>query len=121
MGLNTSVIVMNDALEFILKDADFTRKLYNAIVRLPPDKPQDVSAGGYVNAATVLETHHASMVRPIWFGGNTAIVQDVFVSTAHLFDSVLTVPQGDEGPEVKLLKAMADELGYRIVRKRKRD
>lgn len=113
MGLNTSVIVMNDALGFIRDDASFNRKLYDAIIRLPPDKPLDVSAGGYVNAATVLETHHASMLRPIWFGGNTAIVQNVFVSTAHIY-------QGEESPEVKLLKAMADELGYRIVRKRSR-
>lgn len=37
MGFNSTVVVMNDA-------------------RL---KTTDVSAGGFVNAATVIETHHA--------------------------------------------------------------
>ena len=111
MGLNTSVIVMNDALSFIRDDGNFNRKLYDAIIRLPPDRPQDVSAGGFVNAATVLETHHASMFRPIWFGANTAVVQDVFVSSYLLYE------ESKDSPEVKLLKAMADKLGYRVVKK----
>lgn len=70
MGWNTTVVVMNDALNSIEKDPDFGRKLALACLRAIDGKPHDVSAGGHVNAATVIETHHADTLVTVEVGHN---------------------------------------------------
>lgn len=63
MGYNTSVIVMNGALDAIEQDQLFGKKLANAVQQAHRGQHEryhlDVSAGGHLNAATVIETHHA--------------------------------------------------------------
>ncbi len=77
MGYNTSVIVLNDALEDIESDPNFGKKLAAAIRERnlnPNGRPIDVSAWGHCNAASVIETHHADQTSVVLIGGNTAKV-----------------------------------------------
>ncbi len=74
MGFNTTVIVLNDALEGIENDISFGRKLAAAIRSFGNAQPErvDVSAGSFVNAASVIETHHSSQTAIVAVGGNFA-------------------------------------------------
>lgn len=82
MGWNTTVIVMNDALNWIEQDKDFGAKLASAVrgAVMPPEvRSRDIAAqtpggGCYFNAATVVETHHMDEVVSVDVGGNTAVV-----------------------------------------------
>lgn len=84
MGMNTTVIVLNDALHEIENDPEFGRKLVKAIkqqenqalyVELHPNgikmrKSVDVTAGSHANAASVIEQHHSSETALVAIGGN---------------------------------------------------
>lgn len=71
MGYNTTVVVINDALHDIENDPEFGKKLVSAIQYLQIRKgPIDVSAGSHVNAAHVVETHHADQTSVVAVGGN---------------------------------------------------
>jgi len=78
MGYNTTVVVMNDALSFIEKDPEFDKNLARAIMEAQRGKPVDVAArhanGIHCNAATVIESHHASHDEWVKVGGNTGSV-----------------------------------------------
>jgi hypothetical protein len=78
VGYNTTVIVMNDFLDDIAKDPEFGKKLAEAIEQHDKYRggsgQSDVSAGGCVNAASVVETHHADFIVTVEVGGNTAKV-----------------------------------------------
>lgn len=108
MGYNTTVVVLNDALDQIAKDQTFGKKLVDAIISEPvrthSPHSQYVSAGNHANAAEVIESHHASYDAMILVGGNTG--------KAYL----------DMTDEEKLrqLKMMASTLGYRLSKKPQR-
>lgn len=70
MGYNTTVIILNDALDQIKKDPLFAEKLYDACLTVNRGRQVDVSAGNHCNAATVIETHHADVAQPVIIGGN---------------------------------------------------
>jgi hypothetical protein len=79
MGWNTTVVVLNDALDFIENDPEFGRRLAQAIVRCHSSGPMDVAAhssrgGIHCNAARVIETHHADCTVKVEVGGNTGSV-----------------------------------------------
>ena len=80
MGWNTTVVVMNDALDCIRDDAEFGRRLYEAVLDARKGKPVDVAAHGkhaiHCNAATVIETHHADYDVTVVVGGNTGRVKE---------------------------------------------
>ena len=112
MGINATAVIMHDALGDIERDPEFGAKLSRACTNVYVGRGSaDVSAHGFVNAVTVLENHHSSMMRPVWVGGNTGIVQDVLVLCDLL--------KSQENSDVKLLRAVAAELGYRIVKRKK--
>jgi uncharacterized hydantoinase/oxoprolinase family protein len=69
MGYNTTVIVLNDALDNIANDPNFGKKLVAAIKNACYGTT-NVSAGGFVNAATVIESHHADEHVLVDIGGN---------------------------------------------------
>lgn len=108
MGYNTSVIVMNDALSEIERDPDFGKKLSRACSAVfSPGRPrQNVSAMGHINAATVIESHHADGMHLLAMGGNIG------------YDLGRCGNWRDDDPEA-LLRGLADKLGYRIVKKNK--
>lgn len=112
MGFNTTVIVMNDAVDQIANDPDFGKKLAQAIMHLSVDrKPGDVSAGNHVNAATVIENHHADNTTLVAVGGNFAT--ELLQTGRRRHHEV----QGQE----QLLRDLADKLGYRISKKPAKD
>jgi hypothetical protein len=113
MGYNTTVIVMNDALGQIEEDPDFGKKLAAAIRGLQiPEKyrSRDVSAGYHVNAAAVIESHHADFIRIVAVGGNMG----------WRVESVAAYRAGPMGPEKQveeeILQRFATKFGYRLVK-----
>ena len=79
MGLNTTVLILNDALTQIENDPEFGKKLVKVIrERTILEKIVDgrgrissyVQAGNHVNAASVIETHHADLTALVAIGGN---------------------------------------------------
>lgn len=118
MGFNTTVVVMNDALGDIENDRDFGKKLVAAInglnLREDRDKGIDVSArnGNSIscNAATVVETHHAGSTAIVAVGGNYA----------HVLGYAPDVPHHTEEGKLACLKALAEEMGFSLVKKGKK-
>ncbi len=79
MGWNTTVVVLNDALEYIENDPEFGRKLGAAVRRLTVARPVKIDAhdrerGGISSAAVAVETHDNDTVVTVEVGGNTAEV-----------------------------------------------
>ena len=71
MGYNTTLIVLNDALEEIKGDPEFGKKVAEAISRIVISEGRiDISAGNHCNAASVVESHHADISRLVLLGGN---------------------------------------------------
>jgi len=113
MGYNTTVIVLNDAIDIIRDDPKFGEKLYYAILELARGKQVDIPAHSYrdgkitgvhCNAATAVETHHADGTAVVAVGGNCA---SVFYTGYH----------GDESGKLKTLQQLAESMGYRLVKK----
>lgn len=115
MGWNTSMIVLNDALHMIEEDTQFganvakaVRQLnmrgvskYRPILDVPAISPSGNSI--HANAASVIEQHHADYTVLVAFGGNTAR------SLGHV--------GGYRSTDEDILRALADKMGYRIVKK----
>jgi len=107
MGFNTTVIIRNDALHDIENDAEFGEKLAAAVSRVSLGEPVDISAGSSVNAATVIETHHA----------DTHVLVSVGASYGRaLPGSTFWKTSSDEDH----LRALAAELGFTVSKKRKK-
>lgn len=120
MGYNTTVIVLNDALDHIANDPEFGKTLARAISQLGSGRPGirgiDVPAcrydneghvcGMHINAATVIETHHADMNAIVAVGGNCATQIGMTWGTHH-----------KEEDKKLILQQLADELGYSLRRK----
>ena len=124
MGYNTSMIIMNDALGDIEKDPEFGKRISRAVSEVTTAKwvageegrpfwGVDVAAHGAgisVNAATVLETHHADSLSVVAFGRNQGTVL-----------SPCVWPYGSEEDEkLRIVKALADQLGYTLRKKPER-
>lgn len=108
MGYNTTVMILNDALESIENDPNFAKNLVRGVHLVTRGKPVDIHAGGQHAAATVIETHHADSTSLVAVGGNDGISLGQFYYVGN--------PYEDKG-KVAILKALADQLGYRIVKK----
>jgi len=106
MGYNTTVVVMNDALDQIKNDPAFGEKLARAVMGFNiPVRGKDVAAGNFVNAATVVSQHHADAVHLVAVGGNYG--RDL----GHV------VSWRDQTDDEKILRALADKLGYTLRKK----
>lgn len=112
MGFNTTVVVLNDALDQIEKDPEFGKNLGNAIRRLTVNPNGiDIPAGCHCNAAHVVETHHADFATVVAVGGNYGVM----LSSSWLQNK----PLDDKESKILMLKNLAAELGF-TVRKMKR-
>lgn len=116
MGYNTSVVVMNDSLDAIAKDEFFGKKLADAITLVACrsadriyNNDRNVSALGHCNAVTVIESHHADYTHLIAVGGNYGTDLGFVGGYTH----------HTEDAKVRLLQQLADNMGYRIVKKSK--
>ena len=106
MGHNTTIVVINDALDQIYKDPVFGANLAYAIREHSRSNCRvDVMAGNHANAAYVVETHHADQTALVTVGGNLGIAQLLHAGWAH-----------HELPmQVKLLRGWAAKLGFKLV------
>jgi hypothetical protein len=112
MGFNTSVLIFNDALETIKNDPLFGKRLVESINSLHCGKTVDVHAvtADYkcsCSAGSVIETHHADGTSVVAFGQNCGQV------VTHVYHGEGELP-------LKILKQLADDLGYTISKKRKK-
>lgn len=109
MGYNTTVVVINDALDQIEKDPNFGKNLASAIREAAhlPNTRVDVPAGNHCNAAQVVECHHADQSILVTVGGNMGLVQARTYGFAHHTEDV----------QKDLLLLWADKLGYALVKK----
>lgn len=116
MGFNSTVLILNDALHEIANDPQFGKKLADAIQMLSLSEKHrgkygvGIGAGYHANAATAIETHHASGNAIIAVGGNCATVLGFAFGTHH-----------QEEDKLKILKALARELGYSLRKNTSRD
>lgn len=109
MGYNSTIVVMNDALDQIAKDKEFGNKLQTAIATRDRGKSHaDISSGNYVNAATVIDCQHADVTQVLAVGWNHGRVIDRIIINYH--DEQVT-------PEEKILRQLAEKLGYRVSKK----
>ena len=102
MGYNTTVVILNDGLGQISKDADFGRNLSDAILRLPSQGEQTVSAGNHGNPCIAIETHHADMKAIVAVGGNDGEV----LGHAHY-----------SATRLDILRMLAEKEGYSLRKK----
>ena len=105
MGYNTTVVVMNDSLHAISRDSEFGKKLSDAVTLVRRGK-QDVHSGWHVNAATVIETHHADSIHLVAVGGNVG--EDLGYVGHWMSD------------EIEYIKELAAKHGYTLRKKPKK-
>lgn len=104
MGFNSTVVVLNDAIGYIEKDPGFGKNLCKAIAQATNGKQVDVVAGPHCNAATVVETHHATHYEVTAVGGNCGIR----LGWTHYHN----------GDKVAMLKDLAWAMGYRLIKRK---
>lgn len=107
MGFNTTVVVINDALDQIGADPQFGAKLAAAIREHAGSRNRvDVSAGNHCNAAHVVETHHADRTALVSVGGNLGVPQLEYRGWRH----------HESEQQIALLTAWAEKLGFSLVK-----
>ena len=100
MGMNTALIIRNDFLHEIEEDADFGKKVSDAI-----------RYAGYPNppyhgqAFDVLPTCHADYAQVVVISGNTIRRLGGYAGTSRSTDE-------------EILRNLADSMGYRLTKKR---
>lgn len=108
MGYNTPVMILNDAMSNLKTDADVGRKMYEAM--LLSSRPEyrnrgvDFSIGNHCNGGMVLPSRHADETRLIAVGGN------------YMTDIGSVWGASMDDPEA-LCRALAEKLGFRLVKK----
>ena len=117
MGYNSGLIILNDALH-VIKDNPL--RVTEGVVRAIQSAPMsyhrgasriDVAVQGHVNAASLFHMAHADEHQVYVVGGNTALaVPGGFTRIGGYQDPKET--------NLALIKQMADEAGYRLVKKR---
>ena len=113
MGYNTTVVVMNDALNQIAEDKDFGKNLADAIMMTNGRGGKyDVSSGGHCNAASVIESHHADGSIAVVVGGNMGEVLG-YAGTCRNGNEYV---KDETERKAKYFKELARNLGYRVVK-----
>jgi hypothetical protein len=112
MGYNTTILVLNDALDTIEGDPDFGKKLCDAIRSMGVmggrrRGPVNVPVGNHANPVTVIETHHADQTALIAVGGNCATVFFTTRGSRH----------GDKEMQYRL----SEELDRTVTQRRRDD
>lgn len=104
MGFNSTLLILNDALHDIRDDKDFGKKVHDAITQIVTyGEMVDIHSGSHVNAASVIETHHADSLKVIAVGGNTA--------------KILGYGGNYRFTEEQILMTLAERLGYSLKKK----
>lgn len=111
MGYNTTVVVMNDALDDIERDPNFGRNLVRAVLKAGCyGEEACVPAGGHTCAAVAVESHHADQAAVVIVGDNRG--RRLMLSYAGLCS------MDDDKIELSLLERLAHERGFDLVKRR---
>lgn len=112
MGMNATVVVLLDSLNQIEDDPTFGKKLVDGILTKASNRDFDgtVSANGFVNAAKVIGVHHADCVSMNLVGGNTGVAIPGFYTRRGNYTQ----------NEIEVIKAILEDNGYEVRRKRGR-
>lgn len=109
MGYNTAVLILNDAMGNLKTDPDVGRKLYDAMGESSRpeyrEKGVDFSIGNHGNGGMVLPSYHADTTQIIAVGGN--------------YMRRLGVTFGSLTDDERLLKNLAESLGYTVTKARR--
>lgn len=109
MGYNTAALFLNDAMGNLKTDPDIGRKIHDAILLSQYSQYAkcgvDFSIGNHCNGGMVLPSHHADEVQIVAIGGN------YMQSMGTLYGAWKNM----QHPE-KLLKELADTMGYRLTK-----
>lgn len=97
MGYNTAVILLNDTMHEIERDAEFGQKLASHCRQV--EGPRDGSYGPH--GAKALAPQHAGTLQIVGVGGNT--IRSLGYASLGADD-------------LAIVKAMANRLGYRLTR-----
>ena len=110
MGYNTVLFICNDAMNEIKNHPeDFYNQLVTGMNRCGRE-PYDFGLGCHANGFQVVSSQHADLTTVIAAGGNHATVLGYTLGHSHHTDEA----------KVRLIKEVADQLGYNLVKKRKR-
>ena len=110
MGYNTGVLILNDAIPDITDNPEkFVQNLYQAI-RGFGKNPLDFAIGNHVNGGKVFHCNHADWVGVYAIGGN---------HTSKLLEQFNGGHHHDLDDQLSLLDLIADNLGYRLVKKKR--
>jgi hypothetical protein len=108
MGYNTALLILNDAADGLRTGGEVAHNIYSAMFhsRREGERATDFGIGSYPSGGSVLPSQHADHVQIVAVGGN-------------YIKPVTTIWNGwrDMADDTKLLKAMADSMGYRLVKK----
>lgn len=111
MGMNTTVLILNDGLHSIETHPEFCVDLADAIKRKNHGSKEDsidVPVGPECNAVQVVETHHSDEIAVVAIGMNYASVIGRTWGMAH----------HGEYNQLRLMKEILREKGYNIVKRR---
>lgn len=113
MGFNTGVLILNDAMHNMEQDPKgFVDNFMEAFHKFQrTHEPTDFALGNHVNGATVFHMAHADVTGVHAIGGN---------HTTKLYTAYNGGRHHTDADKHALLKALADEMGYTIAKKRKR-
>ena len=110
MGYQTTLVIKNDALNDIDTDPKgWWDKTSQIIQGFFGAKPRDYGHGTHSNGFTVASVAHADVTTVIAVGQNHSTVLGQYSRQDH------HTPE----KQVELLKKLADDLGYRLVKKTK--
>lgn len=111
MGFNSSVFISNDSLHEIESDPKFGEKLAQAIQRhYASNTPVYIDTEFRSQVACVMSCSHADNTTVIAVGGNhSTVLGEIYNNGNH------SKPED----QIKLLKALAEKMGYRLVKKTK--
>lgn len=104
MGHNATMVINMDLVDQIKNDPKFGEKVYNAALQVVRGEPVSID-----NVAAMIDCHHADWYQVMIVGNNAAIVPK----------SGTNWRRGDTDDDVKfrVLKELAEELGYRVSKK----
>ena len=113
MGLNTGVLILNDAVNGIENDPIQFATDFMAAFRAFSDhrNPQHFRIGSCTNGGTIFHMAHADVTSVYAIGGNC---------TSKLASGYNEGKHHRDEDKVALLKRIANELGYTVSKKRKR-
>lgn len=113
MGFNATLVVMHDALHEIGRDLNFGKNVYETVLRCSargqdiPHYQRDIPALNHCNAASWIESHHADGTALVAVGGNYGTLLGHSWGYKH----------HEEADKLRILKDLAESMGYRLVRK----